>query len=191
MDFSNSDTQRPTAGEGSIDPDRLCRPTTSIITPVLPASPGQALGQRRSVRKAQSILGPQVQAAMYAYPHGFMRRSLAPTLGPILGYLLLRNAPLSALPNLVLLSLDGSYLYLHEIALFKKPRELGRWRLGSYVAVAANTGWMGIVTLQLDGLGTVELETPIHIGGRANLAVMNLVVGLGQTTVRSVATNPA
>jgi hypothetical protein len=148
---------------------------------MVPLASGQALGPKAAVRKAQSILGPTVQAAMYVYPRGRMQRTMTMSFG-LVGYFLRRNIPKSSLPDLMLLSLDDTHLYLHEIAFLKQPRELGRWPKGDYGAVTAGTGWMRNLTFQLDELGTVELESPVKLANRPNLQVLEALVGMGQKT---------
>jgi len=108
-----------------------------------------------------------------------MQRTMTMSLG-LIGYFLRRNVPKSSLPDLMLLSLDDTNLYLHELAFLKQPRELGRWPRGRYGAIMAGTGWMRNLTLELDGLGTVELESPVQLANRLNLQVLDVVVGLGQ-----------
>jgi hypothetical protein len=80
----------------------------------------------------------------------------------------------------MLLALDTKYLYLFSVTLFQRPQEMGRWRQGTYVAVADSKGIARSLTLDVDGLGHLELEVGTAVAGRANLQVIDFVVGLAR-----------
>jgi hypothetical protein len=86
----------------------------------------------------------------------------------------------------MLLALDTMYLYLFSVALFQRPQEMGRWRQGSYAAAADGKGIARSLTLNVDGLGHLELEVGTLGAGRANLPVIDLVVGLARRGSDSV-----
>jgi hypothetical protein len=137
------------------------------------------------VRRAQSVVGPTLQAAMYAHPRGYMQRSLSHQFG-LLGYFWRRRIKSTSLPDVMLLAADDSTLYLYQARLFQRPQELGRWGLRTYDAVAGESGTMQrSLTLRLEALGDVELDVPIALGNRANAQVIDFVVGNARSTTAS------
>jgi hypothetical protein len=119
-------------------------------------------------------------AATYVRPRGAFYRAATLTFG-FVGYLLRRRVPKSPLPEVMLLALDHVNLYLFTAELFDKPHEMGRWRQGTYRAVAAGSGFIRTLSLELEGLGQVELELGTAWAGRASLPVIDLVVGLARS----------
>jgi hypothetical protein len=119
---------------------------------------------------------------MYAHPRGYMQRSLSHQFG-LLGYFWRRRIKSSSLPDVMLLAVDVSTLYLYEARLFQRPQELGRWRLRTYEAVAGEGGSLQrSLTLRLDTMGDVELDVPVALGNRANAQVIDFVVGNARST---------
>jgi len=141
---------------------------------------GQALGPGSAVRRARQVTGPSLQAAMYVRPRGAFHRAQTHLIGGLIGYLLRRRIPTSTLPQVMLLALDTKYLYLFSVSLFQQPQEMGRWRQGTYAAAADSKGIARSLTLDVDGLGHLELEVGTAGAGRANLQVIDLVVGLSR-----------
>lgn len=123
---------------------------------------------------------------MYASPRGAFKRRQTQLIGGLIGYLLRRRIPTNTLPQLMLLALDTKYLYLFSVTLFQRPQEMGRWRQGTYVAAADSKGIARSLILDVDGLGHLELEVATLVAGRANLPVVDLLVGLARRGSDSV-----
>jgi hypothetical protein len=115
---------------------------------------------------------------MYVHAHGYLQRTMSYQFG-LIGYFWRRgNKKSNALPDVMLLALDDSNLYLFKTRLFAKAEEIGRWHLHSYGAVAGESGAIQRgLTLSLDGRGDVELDVSIALANRPNSQVIEFVLG--------------
>jgi hypothetical protein len=147
-------------------------------------SQGLPIGPGAAVKRAQPAVGGSLQAAMYLFPYGFSMRAFTHSFG-LIGYLLRRNMPSSPSSGAMLLAIDRSYLYLFSVAIFQKPNELGRWKLGSYEASLSEGRILRTLTLRLEGMGRVQFEVSTALANRANIPVLELVIGLAQSGVDS------
>jgi hypothetical protein len=115
---------------------------------------------------------------MYVQSHGYLQRTMSYQFG-LIGYFWRRgNKKSNSLPDVMLLALDDSSLYLFKTRLFAKAEEVGRWHLHSFGAVAGESGAIQrSLTLTLERLGVVELDVSIALANRPNAQVIEFVLG--------------